>query len=133
MEFGVEGSDAVGVCVELGVFSEMVEWRDCCWVVCFGVVVSSAVDCEVLVSLSVWFDVVVSSTVDCGVLVSLSVVSGVGFFVVGLMVVSFFSVLASVLESLLFVVSVGGLFVGFVVGFFFGLLLGIVLQMDLQS
>lgn len=128
----MEGSDAVGVCVELGVFSGMVEWRDCCWVVCFGVVVSSAVDCEVLVSLSVWFDVVVLSTVDCGVLVSLSVVLGVGFFV-GLMVVSFFSVLASVLEPLLFVVLVGGLFVGFVVGFFFGLLLGIVLQMDLQS
>lgn len=128
----MEDSDAVGVCVELGVFSGMVEWRDCCWVVCFGVVVSSAVDCEVLVSLSVWFDVVVSSTVDCGVLVSLSIVLGVGFFA-GLMVVSFFSVLASVLESLLFVVLVGGLFVGFVVGFFFGLLLGIVLQMDLQS
>lgn len=130
----MEGSDTVGVCVELGVFSGMVEWRDCCWVVCFGVVVSSTVDCEVLVSLSVCFDMVVSSTVDCGVLVSLSVALGVGFFV-GLMVVSFsfFSVLASVLESLLFVVLVGGLFVGFVVGFFFGLLLGIVLQMDLQS
>lgn len=132
MEFDVEGSDAVDVCVELGVFSGVVEWRDCCWIVCFDVVVSSAVDCEVLVSLSVCFDVVVSSTVDCGVLVSLSVVLGVGFFV-GLMVVSFFGVLAGVFGSLLFVVLVGGLFVGFMVGFFFGLLLGIVLQMDLQS
>lgn len=46
---------------------------------CFDVVVSSAVDCGVLVSLSVCFDVVVSSTVNCGVLVSLSVVLGVGF------------------------------------------------------
>lgn len=95
-------------------------------------VVSSAMDCGVLVSLSVCFDVVMSSAVDCGVLVSLSVVLGVGFFV-GLVVVSFFDVLAGVLGSLLFVVLVGGLFVGFVVGFFFGLLLGIVLQMDLQS
>lgn len=29
----MEGSDAVGVCVELGVFSGVVEWRDCCWTV----------------------------------------------------------------------------------------------------
>lgn len=108
----MEGSDAAGVCVELGVFSGVVEWRDCCWIVCF--------------------DVVVSSTVDCEVLLSLSVVLGVGFFV-GLVVISFFSVLASVFGSLLFVVLVGGLFVGLMVGFFFGLLLGIVLQMDLQS
>lgn len=108
----MEGSDAVGVCVKFGVFSGVVEWRDCCGVVCF--------------------DVVVSSAVDCGVLVSLSVVLRVGFFV-GLVVVSFFSILAGVFGSLLFVVLVVGLFVGLMVGFFFGLLLGIVLQMDLQS
>lgn len=108
----MEASVAVGICVELGVFSEVIEWRDCCWIVCF--------------------DVVVSSTVDCEVLVSPSVVLRVGFFV-GLVVVSFFIILAGVFGSLLFVVLTVGLFVGLMVGFFFGLLLGIVLQMDLQS